>query len=71
METEFNYRDLKADDVAALFVNDIAYVKPVDHNGETAFAIHAADGTQLAIVESRDLAFATVMQNDLQPVSVH
>jgi hypothetical protein len=71
METEFNYRDLKPADVAALFVNDIAYVKPVDRDGQSAFAIHAADGTELAVVENRDLAFATVMQNDLQPVSVH
>jgi hypothetical protein len=71
MDTTIDFRNLAPADVAALFVNDIAYVKPVIDDGHAAFAIHAADGTQLAIVEDRDLAFATVVQNDLQPVSVH
>ncbi|MDA1132157.1 MAG: DUF1150 family protein [Proteobacteria bacterium] len=49
----------------------LAYVKAVDFEGVAAYAIHAADGTQLAIVASRDLAFATVRQHDMNPVSVH
>ena len=31
----------------------------------------AADGTQIAIMADRDVAFAAVRQNDLGPVSVH
>ncbi len=35
------------------------------------FAVHAADGTQMAIVDNRDAAFAGARQYDLEPVSVH
>lgn len=51
--------------------DQLAYVKAVVFEGVAAYAIHAADGTQLAIVASRDLAFATVRQHDMNPVSVH
>jgi hypothetical protein len=49
----------------------IAYVKPVIVDGVALFAIHAADGQKLALVDGRDLADATVRQNDMQPLSVH
>lgn len=35
------------------------------------YAIHAADGTPLAIVENRDAAFGAALQNELVPLSVH
>ncbi len=57
---------------ALLGVQDVAYIKRVPaEGGETAFAVHAADGTQVALLPDRDLAFATVRQHDLEPVSVH
>lgn len=49
----------------------IAYVKPIVIEGVSAYAIHATDGTELAVVANRDLAFATVRQHDMEPVSVH
>jgi hypothetical protein len=49
----------------------VAYIKRVSVNDTVAFAIHAADGTQLALLPDRDTAFATVRQNDIEPVSVH
>jgi len=49
----------------------IAYIKAVTVDGIRAYAIHAADGTALAIVKDRDLAFAAVRQHELEPVSVH
>lgn len=58
-------------DFVALGVEDVAYVKPVVVNGARAYAIHAADGQHLAVVPNRDLALATVRQNELEPVSVH
>jgi len=58
-------------DFAAIGLEDIAYVKPVTVKGATAYAIHAADGTQMAIVANRELAMATVIQHDMEPVSVH
>lgn len=56
---------------ALLGVQDVAYVKRVTINGAVAFAIHAADGTEIAVLPDRDLAAATLRQHDLEPVSVH
>ena len=56
---------------ALLGMNDMAYVKRAVVNDEVRFAIHGADGTQLAMAPSEDLAYATIRQNDLEPVSVH
>jgi hypothetical protein len=64
-------RDLSAEDFAAFGVDHLAYVKPVLVNGVAAFAIHAADGTPLTVLPDRDIASAAVIQNDLEPVSVH
>jgi hypothetical protein len=56
---------------ALLGVEDVAYVKRVMVNGAAAYAIHAADGTEMAVLADRDLAFATLRQHDLEPLSVH
>ena len=56
---------------ALLGMNDMAYVKRVVVNDEPCFAIHSADGTQLAVVPNEDIAYATVRQNDLEPMRVH
>ncbi len=62
---------ISANDLAALGLEDVAYVKPVTVNGNPLYAIHAADGEELHTVPSRDDAFAMVVYNDLEPVSVH
>ena len=64
-------RQLTEEQLALLGITDIAYVKPVLNDGETVFAIHAADGRQIGVMADRDVAFAAVRQNDLEPVSVH
>ena len=56
---------------AYLGAPELAYVKEIKVEGGTAYAVHAADGTAIAIFESRDNAFGAAMQNDLEPVSVH
>lgn len=38
---------------------------------ETLYALHRANGEQLAIVKDRSMAFALALQNDLAPVNVH
>lgn len=38
---------------------------------EHLYAVHNADGEQLALVADRDLAFVLARQNDLSPVTVH
>ena len=49
----------------------IAYIKPFTVEGRAGFAIHAADGTPIGWCEKREVAFAAVRQQDLEPVSVH
>jgi hypothetical protein len=75
MEIEMQFieglRQLSAKELGLLGMNDVAYVKPVVDNGSQAFAVHAADGTRIAVIANRDLAFAVVRQNDMEPVSVH
>lgn len=58
-------------DLAALGLQEVAYVKPIFVEGNTAYAVHAADGTEIAVLANRDIAFAAIRQNDLRPVSVH
>ena len=55
----------------ALGLEQMAYVKPIEADGVSAFAVHAADGTKIAVLASRDLAFAAIRQHDLEPASVH
>ena len=64
-------RQLSERELGLLGVNDVAYVKPIVDNGVEAFAVHAADGTRIAVIANRDLAFTVVRQNDMEPVSVH
>jgi len=59
-------------ELAAWGVNDVAYVKAVTKDdGGHGYAIHAADGTQMAVMADRDVAFAAVRQHDMEPLSVH
>jgi hypothetical protein len=71
MQTIEQMRQMTANDLAMLGMQDIAYVKPVRVDGNEGFAVHAADGTQMALIANRDLAFAVVRQNEMEPVSVH
>jgi hypothetical protein len=52
-------------------VSQIAYVKPVLYNGARAFAIHAADGTPMAVATDRDAAMAAIMQQEMVAAQVH
>ena len=71
MQTTEEMRHMTVSDLAMLGVQDIAYVKRVLVDGAPGYAIHAADGTQMALIPDRDVAFAVVRQNELEPVSVH
>ncbi len=56
---------------AALGGGQIVYIKSVVVEGREAVAIHAADGSPLALVDNRNLAFAAAVQHEMQPLSVH
>ena len=64
-------RHMSSRELALFGMQDLAYVKPVLVNGVTAFAVHAADGTQMTVLPDREIALATVRQHDLEPLSVH
>ena len=64
-------RHMSARELALLGMQDLAYVKRVSVNDVTAYAVHAADGTQIAVLPDREIAFATLRQHDLEPLSVH
>jgi hypothetical protein len=66
-----NIRQISAHDLAALGVQDMAFVKMVNVNDEIVYAVHAADGTQMALMSDRAVAFAAIRQNGMEPVSVH
>jgi len=67
----FNIRALSQADLGKLGLEQVAYVKPVILNGAHAFAIHAADGTPMAVAQDRSLAFAAILQHEMVPAHVH
>ena len=71
VEIVFDLRKLTQDQLAQLGVPHMAYIKPVLMNGTAAFAIHAADGSPMAVATERDLAIAAVVQHEMLPTLVH
>jgi hypothetical protein len=67
----FDIRHLSEAQLAKLGVAQIAYVKPVFVNGVQGFAIHAADGTAMAVAGDREVAIAAILQHEMHPLSVH
>ncbi len=56
---------------AQLGVKQVAYVKPVVFNGAQGFAIHAADGTPMALAPELGTAIGAILQHDMQAALVH
>jgi hypothetical protein len=56
---------------AQLGVKQVAYVKPVIFNGAQGFAIHAADGTPMAVAPELGTAIGAILQHDMVPTLVH
>jgi hypothetical protein len=71
MTAAIDIRHLSTEQLAQLGMQQIAYVKPVMVNGTSAFAIHAADGTPMAIAAGLDVAVAAIVQHEMVPAQVH
>ncbi len=71
MNNAENIRQITPQGLGGLGVSNLAYVKPVEADGQRVFAVHAADGTEIAVMPSREVAFAMIRRHDLEPVSVH
>jgi hypothetical protein len=65
------WKQLPNPEFVALGIQNLAYIKTVTVNDHLAFAIHAADGTPMAVMNDRLIAEAAVRQHELEPVSVH
>lgn len=64
-------RNLSPADLGRLGLQQVAYVKPVMVNGAHAFAIHAADGTPMAVAQDRSIAIAAILEHEMVPAQVH
>lgn len=67
----YPYEPMSAQDFAAFGLHEVAYVKRVDVAAESGYAIHAADGTRLSLMEDREVALITIRRNDMEPMSAH
>ncbi|MGH7031485.1 MAG: DUF1150 family protein, partial [Stellaceae bacterium] len=67
MEKIERIRQMSARELALFGMQDMAYIKRVVVDQTPGYAVHAADGTQIAVLPDRDVAFATVRQHDLEP----
>ncbi len=56
---------------AQLGVKQVAYVKPVIFNGTQGFAIHAADGSPMAVAPQLETAIGAILQHDMMAALVH
>ena len=62
---------MNAESFAHWGLNEVAYIKQTELNGVLVYAVHAANGDQLATAPARNVAAALVLQNELTPVDAH
>ena len=84
-EDRLTHAPMTRSEFAQLGDGEVAYIKRLDHDaaeklfpalsetpkGIDLFAVLGADGTPLALTDSRNAAIANAIENDLVPVSVH
>lgn len=58
-------------DLGAQDMSHTAYVRSALEDGREVWSIHSPDGEQIGVAPTRDLAFAAIIQHDLEPLSVH
>ena len=58
-------------DFAVLGLGQVAYVRPGEQDGHSGFGVYAANGERMAFAADRDVAFALIRQNGLEPLHVH
>ena len=67
----FDIHHISVAELATLGMEEIAFVKPIMTDKGLAYAIHAADGTPMAIASDPILAQAAIIQHDMRPSLVH
>ena len=69
--TPIDIRHLSDKQLAALGMAHVAYIRAITVNGDSVFAIHAADGTPMALAPDLGLAVAAVQSHEMVPALVH
>ncbi len=64
-------KKLSPNDWLMFGLNNVAYLRPAVVDGQPIFAIHAADGSQLALVATQEVGLSAMYQHDLEPVALH
>lgn len=66
-------KQLTIQDFLNVGLDQVAYIKCVEGNLDSSdiYSIHAADGSQISVMDSYDTAVAAIRINDLFPVTVH
>ena len=64
-------KEISPTDWQSFGLNEVAYLRPAVVEGRHVFAIHAADGSPLAFVASREIGLAAMQEHDLEPVALH
>ena len=62
---------LSDQDLLTFGIHNMAYIRKVNIEGDVSYMIHAADGTPMSSMDDRDSALATILNNDLEPISLH
>lgn len=63
-------RELSPDDMLMLGIKDVAYIKDIDIDGQTAFGLFAANGKPLVVAADRETAVAAAWKNGLAPLTL-
>lgn len=64
-------KTLSEQDFLSFGMHDIAYVRQVDLDGKAGYAVHAADGTPLSVLNSLNEALHIIHHNDLETAILH
>ncbi|AHJ65107.1 DUF1150 family protein [Granulibacter bethesdensis] len=67
----FDIRRISPKEFAMLGVSQVAYIKPVIVDGNSFFAIHAADGTAMALADECAAAVEAIQDHDMVPAYIH
>jgi hypothetical protein len=70
MNRQTGQNAISSDDLARIGAPNLVYVKRRQIDDAELFSIHAADGTELLLAETRDIAFAAARQQGLEPVDI-
>lgn len=58
-------------DLRQIGMDEVAYIKRYDMNGQAAFVVHAADGTAIAVQKDISSALGSAHHQDLDVVALH